>query len=154
MLLRIERRYKKAGYTIGRLWIDGEEVCDTLEDTDRGLRSDMSEAEILKKKISGKTAIPTGLYNINMRLYSPRFGGKSFYLRTCDGRLPRLVGTKGFTGVLIHCGNSAADTEGCILVGQNLVVGGLLNSQINFEKVVKRMREADARGEQIQIRIE
>ena len=41
-----------------------------------------------------------------------------------------------FSGIIrIHCGNTAADTEGCVLVGYNKVVGGLINSRAAYGKV-------------------
>ena len=39
MKLRLERLYKKDNYTIGKLYIDGQYFCDTLEDKDRNLNS-------------------------------------------------------------------------------------------------------------------
>ena len=63
MKLELKRIAKRSTYTIGRLYIDGVYFCDTLEDTDRGLTSEMSEAEIKRIKVYGQTAIPTGTYN-------------------------------------------------------------------------------------------
>ncbi len=154
MILRVERRWKKASYTIGKLWVNGDLFCDTLEDTDRGLRKSMLSQDIAQKKISARTAIPTGEYEISLRVYSAKFGARPFYRRVCGGYLPRLMLVPAFEGVLIHCGNSAMDTEGCILVGENKVVGGLVNSQPVFERLVQRLQEAYKRGEQITIKIE
>ena len=43
MLITIDRAWKKDGYTISRLYVNGELFgCNTLEDTDRGLRQDMN----------------------------------------------------------------------------------------------------------------
>ena len=38
MNIRIKRIAKKNDYTIGKMYIDGEYYCDTLEDKDRGLK--------------------------------------------------------------------------------------------------------------------
>ncbi len=61
LLKRIARREK---YTIGRLYIDGEYFCDTLEDKDRGLAQADGLAVCKRKKIAGVTAIPTGRYRV------------------------------------------------------------------------------------------
>ena len=64
--LRLERIYKGVSYTIGKLYLNGKYFCDTLEDTDRGLKDTMPTEEIEKIKVYGKTAIPTGTYKVDM----------------------------------------------------------------------------------------
>jgi hypothetical protein len=51
MKLLLKRMARKDSYTIGKLYINDEYFCDTLEDKDRGLTQSMSLAEISKKKI-------------------------------------------------------------------------------------------------------
>ena len=153
MELKLERRFPRDRYTIGKLYIDGKYFCDTLEDKDRGLTSNMSVAQICGVKIKGETAIPTGRYLVDMKTVSPRFGGRAQY-QFCKGRLPRLCNTPGYQGVLIHCGNTAKDTEGCILVGENKERGKVLNSTATFRKVYAKLKAADERSEQIWITIE
>ena len=148
MEVKLKRIAKKETYTIGKMYIDGAYVCDTLEDKDRGLTSNLSVAQICGVKIKGETAIPTGRYLVDMKTVSPRFGGRAQY-QFCKGRLPRLCNTIGFQGVLIHCGNTAKDTEGCILVGENKAVGQVLNSTATFRKLYPILKAADERGEQI-----
>lgn len=148
MELMLRRIARKEGYTIGRLSVDGVRECDTLEDTDRGLTQQMSDAQICGMKIKGETAIPTGRYMVDMRTVSPRFGGRAQYA-FCKGRLPRLCGVRGYSGVLIHCGNTARDTEGCILVGENKKVGQVLNSAATFKKLYAKLKAADEKGEKI-----
>mgnify|MGYP003606490449 FL=1 len=87
----------------------------------------MSEKDILSKKIYGETAIPTGIYKINIT-YSNKFGKRSWAIRF-GGKLPLVEDVKGFEGIRIHPGNTNKDTLGCILVGQNKKVGELINSQ-------------------------
>ena len=123
--------------------INGRYFCDTLEDTDRGLRESMTEDEIAALKVKGATAIPTGTYRIDMQTRSPRFGRV----------LPRLVSVKGYAGVLIHSGNTAADTEGCILVGENRERGKVLNSRSTLEHLLVFLRAAQAEGEEIKLTI-
>lgn len=153
MKLRLERRYKCNGYTIGRLYIDGSYFCDTLEDADRGLHSGMSAEEIAAKKLKSITAIPTGVYRVTLDVVSPRFGREKFYKEVCRGKLPRLVGVSGFEGVLIHCGNTAKDTDGCILVGQNKVNGQVINSRDTFRRLYPQMLAAKINGEKITIEV-
>lgn len=153
MEIKVKRKWKKEAYTIGKMYIDGEYICDTLEDKDRGLTSNMSVAQICGVKIKGETAIPTGRYLVDMKTVSPRFGGRSQY-QFCKGRLPRLCNTPGYQGVLIHIGNKAQDTDGCILVGENKAVGQVLNSTATFRKVYAKLKAADERREQIWITIE
>ena len=143
MQILIQRHALKAGYTIGRMEINGRYFCDTLEDTDRGLSEEMSEAEIAARKVKGATAIPIGTYRIDMQTRSPRFGRV----------LPRLVSVKGYAGVLIHSGNTAADTEGCILVGENRERGKVLNSRATLERLLVFLRAAQAEGEEIELTI-
>lgn len=108
MNIKIIRTAKKNDYTIGHLYINGDYMCDTLEDKDRGLKQTDNIAYIKAKKIFGQTAIPTGIYKVTIT-YSPKF--KKY--------LPLINDVKGFTGIRIHSGNTANDTEGCILVGRN-----------------------------------
>ena len=153
MELTLKRIAKKLDYTIGRLYVDGAYVCDTLEDTDRGLRDTWSEAVIIRKKIYGRTAIPTGTYHVDMETYSPKFGNR-IWARNYKGRIPRLLGVKGYNGVLIHVGNTHNDTEGCILVGRNKVVGKVLESTAAFRDLMdNHLLPAKERGEEITITI-
>lgn len=151
--LKLDRRYKCNGYTIGHLYVDGKYFCDTLEDADRGLADSMTDAEIKAKKLKSITAIPTGVYYINMGTKSAKFGDKPFYRQTCGGKLPRLLGVKGFDGILIHCGNTAKDTDGCILVGENKVKGQLINSRETFQRLYAVLKDAANRRATITITI-
>lgn len=142
MEILVERKWKKADYTIGRLYVDGKFFSNTLEDVDRGLSMDDSLSYIKSKKVKGQTAIPTGKYQITLSVKSPRFGSKAAYA-FCGGKLPRLIGVPAFDGVLIHGGNTARDTEGCILVGENKEVGRVVNSLATLRKLYERMKDAD-----------
>ena len=120
MELILTRIARKAEYTIGRLEDEnGKKLCDTLEPIWRNY--DGGELKIPKK-----SAIPEGTYRV-VTTYSLRF----------RKYLPLLVGVPGFEGVRIHAGNTSRDTEGCILVGQNLQVGKVLWSRITLEKLMK-----------------
>lgn len=89
--------------TIGDLWVNGVFYCNTLEDLIR----EKPGCPVSKWKVAGDTAIPAGKYDLVIT-YSPRFGRD----------LPLLLKVPGFEGIRIHAGNTDADTEGCILVGE------------------------------------
>lgn len=139
MEIKVDRKWKKEKYTIGRLYINGEFICNTIEDTDRGLTQSMSEEEIKSKKIYGQTAIPSGRYKILMNVVSPKFSQKEFYMNVCKGKVPRLEGIKGFSGVLIHSAATADNVEGCIGVGFNTEIGRLTSIKEAFEKVYSKL---------------
>ena len=154
MKILIDRKWKKDGYTIGKLYVDGVFFSNTLEDKDRGLTSNMSLEEIKKKKKTGETAIPTGTYNVRMDISSPRFSKSNWYIKNCNGaRMPRLEKVPGYDGVLIHAGNTAKDTEGCILVGKNDVKGIVTKSKDYFLKLYNIMYTACKKGGNIEITI-
>lgn len=156
MILTLDRKYKLPTYTIGKLYIDGEYFCDTLEDKDRGLTDDMTVSEISKIKIKNETAIPTGTYSITLNIISPRFSVSSFYKQVCNGKLPRILNVKGFDGILIHVGegiNGKDLTSGCILVGKNTIKGGLTNSKECFKELYKLLKDRYNKGEKIIIKI-
>lgn len=153
MELRLERRWPKATYTVGRLYADGDYFCNTLEDTDRGLSDAMKASEIESLKVYGETAIPRGRYEVSLRTPSPKYSQIPWYRELTGGYMPRLLCVKGFEGVLIHPGNTAADTLGCILVGQNTAVGRLTQSRDTFAALYRMMKAAAGRGERIFITI-
>ena len=120
MKLVLTRHARRADYTIGRLEDEnGKKICDTLEPTWRNYKGG-------ELKIPKKSAIPEGSYRVVVTK-SRRF----------QKYLPLLVGVPGFEGVRIHSGNTSSDTEGCILVGQNIQVGKVLWSRITLEKLLK-----------------
>ncbi len=143
MELLLKRVALKPTYTIGRLYVDGVQVCDTIEDTVR---------EPGGPKIPGQTAIPYGRYDVTLAVQSPKYKSHAAY-RFCDGYLPRLLNVPHFEGILIHIGNTADDSAGCILVGENKQVGRVINSTATFRRLYALLRAAADRGEKIQIEI-
>ena len=125
MKIEVKRIAKRSTYTIGKMYIDGNYFCDTLEDVDRGINQKDSLDTIKKIKVVGATAIPTGTYKVIVNM-SPKF----------QRNLPRLIDVPGFEGILIHRGNTDKDTAGCILVGENKVVGKVINSTVYEKKLV------------------
>ena len=118
--LKLTRIAKRADYTIGRLEDEnGMKICDTLEPVHR----DYKGGEL---KVPRKSAVPEGTYPVVVTK-SWKFGKY----------LPLLVGVPGFEGIRIHSGNTNKDTDGCILVGQNLEKGKVLMSRITLERLMK-----------------
>lgn len=153
MELKLLRKWKKATYTIGVLYVDGRYFSEALEDTDRGLKQTDSLSYIRQNKIYGETAIPTGEYKILMDVVSPKYSAVTWYRNLCGGKMPRLENVPGFEGVLIHPGNTALDTLGCILVGRNTVRGKVMQSRDTFKTLYGMMSKAHKRGEDVVIDI-
>lgn len=141
MELRLQRIARRDTYTIGRLYIDGIRFCDTIEDKDRGLRQTDSLAVIKRVKVQNETAIPAGRYRVTLGVKSPRLSSKAAY-SFCNGYVPRLINVPGFDGILIHIGNTARDSAGCILVGENKQVGMVMNSTATFHRLYDRLKAA------------
>lgn len=133
--------YKKPYYTIGKLFINDEYFCDTLEDCDRGLDDSMSIGQIQSIKIYSETAIPSGTYEIDIT-YSNKF----------KRDLPLIKNVKGFEGVRIHRGNTKEHTSGCILVGENKERSKVINSTKYEIELIKLLKEVKDR-EKINIEI-
>lgn len=141
MKLRLERLWPKKDYTVGRLYVDDRLFCNTLEDriVDKNKNGVFDGDE---KKVYSESAIPYGTYKIIYN-WSPKFGRN----------LPRLLNVPHFEGILIHPGNTAADSAGCILVGKNTEVGRLTNSRYISDELNKLIDEAQRKGESITIEI-
>lgn len=108
MELTLKRDILANGYTLGLLSVDGKPYCYTVEDTVRDITD----------KIPGKTAIPYGRYKVIVNM-SNRF----------KKLMPLLIDVPGFEGVRIHSGNTAEDTEGCIIVGKIRTEKGVRESR-------------------------
>ena len=137
MKLLLKRKFKGPDYTIGDLFIDGKFFCNTLEDTVRilpllcpdtpqGIKCQCKEKEY------GRTAIPAGHYKVTMK-QSPRF----------KRVLPYLHDVPHFLGILIHSGNDASHTEGCILVGYNTAKGMVTSSRSAYQKLITFLDRED-----------
>lgn len=141
MELRLERLWPKNTYTVGRLFIDGVFFCNTLEDrvVDKNKNGVFDRDE---KKVYAQSAIPYGKYKVIYN-WSPKFGRN----------LPRLLNVPHFDGILIHPGNTAEDSAGCILVGNNTETGRLTNSRYTSDKLNQKIQAAQRMGEPITIEI-
>jgi hypothetical protein len=117
MHLKLVRKTFTEESTIGVLSIDGKPECFTLEDKVRPV------------KIRGRTAIPTGIYEVTVT-FSDRF----------QRPLPLLLNVPNFSGIRIHPGNTAADTEGCILVGTAEQKDMIRNSRVAFAALFAKIQ--------------
>lgn len=134
MKLTLKRIALRPTYTIGKLYIDDVYFCDTIEDTVRDLNKN-GKFDNGEQKIKGKTAIPYGTYEIKWT-YSPRF--KKY--------TPQLMNVPSFEGIRVHAGNTSADTEGCLILGENKQVGKVLNSRATINKFYPIIKEACSNG--------
>lgn len=152
MEITLKRIAKKPLYTIGRLYIDGVYFCDTIEDKDRGLSQTMPIEKIKEIKVYRETAIPTGKYTVAMGTRSPKFSNYANY-RFTEGRLPRLLSVPGYSGILIHAGSNQNSSAGCLIVGENKIVGRVINSMETFRRLWGILDAAYKKGEKITIKI-
>lgn len=136
------RRYRKETYTIGQLYANGAFICNTIEDRDRGLNNNMSASAILKIKVAGETAIPTGTYLLGVS-ESPKF----------KRELVEVIGVPGFVGIRWHRGNTAQDSAGCIIPGLNTGVGKVTDSTKYEEKLTTMVKTAIAKNEECYLTI-
>lgn len=140
MLITLKRFHFLDACTIGHLLIDGKDTSFfTLEDKDR----EQHGAPVDLWKVPGETAIPRGIYKIEVR-HSPRFAKD----------MPYLMGVPGFDAVMMHPGNTSSDTEGCILVGEQWSGKNFIgDSREAFERVRQAVLAARKRKEKIEIHV-
>lgn len=131
MDLQLQRQPSANGCTIGELFVDGVHECWTLEDVVRD-----------GHKIAHETAIPPGTYRVIVTM-SARFGRI----------LPLVCDVPDFDGIRIHAGNTAADTSGCILVGQSRETVSIDGSRLALEALQPKIAGALARGQAVTIAI-
>lgn len=132
MRLKIQRVSCGPVCTIGTMYVDGKQECYTLEDVVRPKG----------EKVYGKTAIPTGTYNVVVTP-SARF----------KRDLPLLEAVPNFQGIRIHPGNTAEDTEGCILVGAGKTADMVTHSREAFDRLFKKIKETLAAGEKVTLEV-
>lgn len=142
MELRLDREPTVLETTFGRLSVDGKPECFTLEDTLR----EIAGVAVSVWKVQNKTAISAGRYRVTEEL-SGRFGPDTMTVQ----------GVPGFTYVRIHGGNTAEDTDGCIIVGDHMdKVNGKISGAVAgkvLEKLKAKVTAALDRGEEVWLTI-
>ena len=138
MLIELKRGPSADGCTIGKLFVDGQFQCFTLEDVVR----EIPGQPVATWKVQNQTAIPTGTYKVIVD-FSDHF----------QKDLPHILNVPGFDGVRIHPGNTAADTEGCILVGSQQGSGEVLDSRTAFGTLFPKIQAALAQSQSVQLSI-
>lgn len=131
MKISVVRTTRTPNSTGGLLYIDGKFQCVTLEPYDRSIYQTDPSSSIARIKVQDKTCIPYGQYNVTIT-YSPHF----------QRDLPLINNVPGFQGVRIHPGNKPSDTEGCILIGEELNIDWVSNSIKTFDKVYPQIQQA------------
>ena len=141
MRITLERFIRGPEFTIGSLSVNGEWLCWTGEDAVRDDPNPITPQN--EGKVYGQTAIPAGTYHVIVNL-SPRL----------KKRMPRLLNVPGFDGILIHKGNDAGDTSGCILVGAKVDSPTRISdcSKV-FDELFQKIDYAYASGEGVTIEI-
>lgn len=121
--IRVQRLPGGKGCTLSEWFVDGRWECYGVEDVVR-----------TGAKVAGQTAIPAGTYQV-VNTYSPRF--KKY--------LPLLLNVPGYAGIRIHSGNTAADTEGCLLPGRTLLQDGtgVGESRLAFEALFAKIKASE-----------
>lgn len=136
MEISVNRRPSEHGCTVSDVYIGTRWQCVFIEDQVR----EVVNVPVTQWKIAGVTAIPSGRYRITITM-SNRF----------KRLMPLVNNVPGFSGVRIHPGNTAADTEGCLLPGtsvgadNNMVVG----SRVAYAALYAKIEAALANGEEV-----
>ena len=121
--------------TFGKLYVDGVFECYSLEDIDR-------ELEKGGFKVAGDTAIPRGKYQIIVD-QSQRW----------HRMMMHIMDVPGFEGVRIHAGNTVADTEGCILLGNGVGKAYLYDSRAAVTRLQMMVEAALDQGDEVTLEI-
>jgi len=120
-------------------------LCYSLEDEHRD------------DKVMGRTRIPSGTYDLGLRIE----GGlhKKYSSRFADihkGML-HIKNVPNFEYICVHCGNDSEDTEGCLLVGDtqsnNKVdsLGFVGKSVQAYKRIYPKIAQAILGGEKVTI---
>lgn len=136
MELKVIRKEFASDYCIGELLIDGKPFCHTIEDTDRGLTSDMSLDKIKDLKIAKETCIPYGRYRTILS-YSVKL--KRY--------LPLLLDVRGYRGIRFHRGSGANYSSGCICLGfgrKGNRLTGYKEAEKDFIAVLDKINKTEA----------
>lgn len=120
---------------LGKLFVDGKLLGQTLEDQDRHLEDG-------GEKIHGETAIPRGRYKVQLS-FSRRF----------QRTMPEVLDVPEFKGVRIHGGNTEEDTEGCPLLGAVRTQTGVAQCGGVNQRLINLIEAAEIRGEEVYLEV-
>lgn len=124
----LKREIFQEAFTLGTMLKDGEFFAFTCEDQDRKLEDG-------GEKVPGATAIPLGKYRLTATI-STRF----------SRLMPLVQDVPGFSGIRIHGGNTAKDTEGCPLIGALRTGMGVAGCAEVVARLIKIIVETEAAG--------
>lgn len=146
MRLTIVRYSTSDDCTLGALLINGRFACYTLEDTHRSV------------KLLGETRIPSGIYRVELKKSGQWHTKMSQRMPDIHEGMLEICDVPEFTDILIHPGNFAADTKGCILVGDEANnnqtgKGHVMGSLLAYSRVYPIIAAALLRGEECLIMI-
>jgi hypothetical protein len=141
MNLRLVREPSREGATLGALYVDGVWHCWVLEDEIR----ERPGVEVAVWKVPTRTAIPAGRYRVVVSR-SNRFSRAASQAagRPVDVYTPELLEVPGFEGIRIHPGNTAADTDGCLITGRVRDDAKVLSSAVAYQALLALLRAATA----------
>ena len=132
MRLELYRFSSQNESTLGILYIVNDEtnqkdfLCFTLEDEKRSV------------KVYGETRIPKGTYQIEYRKEGGYHNKYSKRFPSIHRGMLEIRDVPNFTHILLHCGNTDDDTDGCLLVGnvvsQNITKDGFLGQSTDCYK--------------------
>lgn len=135
MMLRLERVAPGTACTIGKLYVENIFFSYSLEDVDRHLEQGGT-------KIPGETAIPRGSYKVTID-FSNRF----------QKQMMHVLNVPQFEGIRIHAGNTAKDTEGCILLGKVRSDNAVFNSRDAVNALFEKVRTALNAGQEVTMEV-
>lgn len=127
------RRWCKPLYSIGDLYLDGKKFCNSLEPPVSG---------------EGFLAIPPGSYEIDVTIVSPKYKERS-WAKKYGGIVPTIKNVPGRERILIHPGNTVADTRGCVCPGVNREKGKVLESVKHYDVIMQSLLKAHAEGKRL-----
>jgi hypothetical protein len=127
MELKTIRYNTEKTFSDGLFFINNKFQCHTIEDGHKDV------------KVKGETRIPDGRYEVTLRKEGG-FHGR--YLKEYGASFHKgmlwVRNVPNFEYILIHVGNSAKDTEGCLLVGMTNSAdeaGFIGGSKIAYRKI-------------------
>ena len=105
MKITVSRFLSDDDSTLSTVSVDGKFACFGLED------------EYRSEKVPKETRIPAGAYRVGLRTVGGFHNRYRRKFRSFHRGMLHVQDVPGFTHILIHVGNTDADTAGCLLVG-------------------------------------